>query len=253
MAGNTFERMEKKTTLPTAVVPELVARIRERMEPDAYNVGGQPYTICNLYFDEPDDDVIRTSVEKPWYKEKLRLRSYGTPTPDTKVFLELKKKCNKVGTKRRTKLPFRDVQAYLATGQHPSGLSYMDEQVLREIDYYRSHHEVSPQVYVSYLRNAYFGREDPSFRVTFDSDILTRRYDLDLALGRYGAPALSPGKTLLEVKFTGAVPVWFCRVMSDFGLSFHTFSKVGTNFKLYTYERACAAHPDEEHILRLIH
>lgn len=253
MAGNTFKRMEKKTTLPTEAVPELMTRIEAYMNPDAYNVDRKPYTICNLYFDEWDDDVIRTSVEKPWYKEKLRLRSYGTPTDDTKVFLELKKKCNKVGTKRRTKLPYRDLQQYLATGRHPDGLSYIDEQVLREIDYYRSHHDVAPRVYVSYLRNAYFGKEDPSFRVTFDSDILTRRQDLDLALGRYGEPALSPGKTLLEVKFAGAVPVWFCRIMSEFGLSFHTFSKVGTDFKLYTYEQACAARPNEEHILRLIH
>lgn len=253
MAGNTFQRMEKKMIVPTDRIPELTQRIGAYMKPDAFNVGGKPYTICNLYFDEPDDDVIRTSVALPWYKEKLRLRSYGTPEPDSKVFLELKKKCNKVGTKRRTKLPYSAVQRYLTTGEHPAGLSYIDEQVLREIDYYRSHHDVAPRVYVSYLRNAYFGIDDPEFRVTFDSDILTRRYDLDLSLGRYGEPALSPGVTLVEVKFAGAVPLWFCRVMSELGLSFHTFSKVGTNFKLHTYERACREHPDEAHTLRLIH
>lgn len=253
MAGNTFRRMEKKMTIPTEQLPILRERIEAHMKPDPFNIDGKPYTICNLYFDEPDDDVIRTSVALPWYKEKLRLRSYGTPEPDSKVFLELKKKCNKVGTKRRTKLPYQAVQHYLATGQHPDGLSYIDEQVLREIDYYLSHHNVSPRVYVSYLRNAYFGADDPSFRVTFDSDILTRRYDLDLALGRYGEPALSPGITLVEVKFSGAVPLWFCRIMSELELSFHTFSKVGTDFKLYTYERACREHPEEAHILRLIH
>lgn len=253
VAGNTFERMEKKVVVPTEIVPALKARIEEYMEPDAFNKGGEPYMICNLYFDDDADDVIRTSVTKPWYKEKLRLRAYGVPTDDTKVFLEIKKKCNKVGTKRRVKFSLREAKQYLETGVHPDGLPYIDEQVLREIDYYRSHEAVYPKIYVSYLRNAYFGKDDPEFRVTFDSDILTRRYDLDLSKGRYGDQALSPGKTLMEVKFAGAVPLWFARLMSEYGLSFHTFSKVGTNFKLYTYEKACALSPEEEHYLRLIH
>ncbi len=251
--ANTFKRMEKKTTVPSSLVEELKARIAPYMEPDPYNIGGKPYMICNLYFDGPDDHVIRESVQLPKYKEKLRLRSYGVPTPDTKVFLELKKKTGGVGTKRRTKLPLRDVKTYLDTGTHPAGLSYIDEQVLREIDYYRSHETVQPRTYVSYLRCAYHGKDDPSFRLTFDSDILTRRYDLDLELGRYGEPILTEGTTLLEVKFAGAVPLWFCRIMSEYGLSFHTFSKVGSDFKLYTYEKAVAQNPNAEYHLRLIH
>ena len=251
--ANTFKRMEKKTTLPTALVDELKARITPYMDHDPYNVDGEPYMICNLYYDAPDDHVIRESVQLPKYKEKLRLRSYGIPTADSKVFLELKKKQDGVGTKRRTKLRYGDLMHYLDTGIHPEGLSYIDEQVLREIDYYRSHQTVEPRVYVSYLRNAYHSKEDPSFRITLDSDILTRRYDLDLTLGRYGTPILTEGTTLMEVKFSGAVPFWFCRVMSDLGLSFHTFSKVGTDFKLRAFERACAEHLEEDHYLRLIH
>ncbi|MBQ9779712.1 MAG: polyphosphate polymerase domain-containing protein [Clostridia bacterium] len=250
---NTFKRMEKKTTMQISDVPAFLERILPRMDYDSHNVNGEPYMISNIYFDDVNDNVIRTSVTLPKYKEKLRLRSYGVPTSDTKVFLELKKKLYGVGTKRRAKLLLRDAEAYLETGTHPEGLSYIDEQVLREIDYYRSHETVVPRIYVSYLRRAFFAKDDPSFRVTLDSDILTRRYDLDLSLGRYGEPVLSPGKLVLEVKFAGAVPLWFCRVMSDFGLSFHTFSKCGTDFKLYTYEKACAERMDEAHYLRLIH
>ncbi len=251
--SNTFRRMEKKTILPTSLTDELKARIAPYMESDPYNIGGAPYMICNLYYDNPDDHVIRESVSLPKYKEKLRLRSYGVPTLDTKVFLELKKKTAGVGTKRRAKLPLRDVEAFLETGRHPEGISYIDEQVLREIDYYRSHETVEPRTYVSYMRCAYHGKNDPGFRLTFDSDILTRRYDLKLELGRYGTPILTEGTTLLEVKFAGAVPFWFARLMSEYGLSFHTFSKVGTDFKLYTYDKACKTHPDQPHHLRLIH
>ncbi len=248
---NTFKRMEKKTTLPTSMVAELQARIAPYMIPDEHNADGKPYMVCNIYYDTPTDNVIRTSVALPRYKEKLRLRSYGTPTPDSKIFLELKKKLNGVGTKRRTKLTLRETEAYLQTGIHPEGLSYIDEQVLREVDYYRSHVDVSPALYVSYLRHAYHAKDDPSFRITLDSEILTRRYDLDLTLGRYGEPILTPGKTLLEVKFAGAVPLWFAHVMSDLGLSFHTFSKCGTDFKLYTHQKAVEA--DGDRYLRLIH
>ena len=251
--SNTFKRMEKKTTLPTARVDEFKARIAPYMSYDSHNKDGKPYEICNLYYDAADEHVIRHSVALPPYKEKLRLRSYGTPAADTQIFLELKKKQNGVGTKRRARLRLQDAEAYLETGIHPAGLSYLDEQVLREIDYYRTHQNVEPRVYISYLRTAFHGREDPSFRVTLDSDILSRRYDLRLELGRYGSPLLTEGTTLLEVKFTGAVPFWFSRVMSEFGLSFHTFSKVGTDFKLRAYERACLEHPQEAHYLRLIH
>lgn len=253
MAGNTFERMEKKTLVNTADLPLLTEIITRHMEPDKFNVGGKPYTICNLYFDCDDDHVIRTSVNNPWYKEKLRLRSYGVPKPGDKVFLEIKKKCNGVGTKRRAKIPYTDAISYLETGIHPSELPFIDEQVLREIDYYRSNQPVVPRTYVSYLRHAYAGIDDREFRVTFDSDIITRKYDLDLSLGRYGDPILSPGKTLMEIKFIGAVPLWFAHMMSDYGLSIHTFSKVGSDFKLKTYASACERFPDESHQLRLIH
>ena len=251
--ANTFMRMEKKTTLPSSAVEELKARIAPFVDGDPHNADGAPYMVCNLYFDGADDHVIRESVQLPSYKEKLRLRCYGIPTEDTKVFLELKRKLDGAGAKRRAKLRYGDVLHYLKTGIHPKGLSYMDEQVLREIDYYRSHERVEPRVYVSYLRNAYYGKEDPSFRLTLDSDILSRRFDLDLSLGRYGSPILTEGTTILEVKFTGAVPFWFSRIMSDLGLSFHTFSKVGTDFKLHTYEQACAQYPAETHHLNLIH
>ena len=251
--SNTFQRMEKKTVIPTELVNVLKERMAPHMEFDPYNQDGKPYMVSGLYYDGTDDHVIRESVGLPYYKEKLRLRSYGVPSLDSKVFLELKKKQGGVGTKRRAKLTLREAEAFLETGIHPVGLSYIDEQVLREIDYYRSHERVEPRIYVSYLRTAYHDKNDPTFRVTFDTDILSRRHDLRLELGRYGTPLLSEGHALLEVKFRGAVPFWFSRIMSDCGLSFHTFSKAGTDFKLAAHARACAAFPEETHDLRLIH
>ncbi|CDC63711.1 vTC domain protein [Clostridium sp. CAG:448] len=241
MAEHTFRRMEKKIIIEKAVISSLQEKLSHFMVPDIYNTNGKPYMICNLYFDDAWNQVIRTSVERPIYKEKLRLRSYGVPQDGSTVFLELKKKYRGVGTKRRVSMTYAEAMEYLATGKHPADLLlFINEQILREIDYYRFHHPVKPCTYVSYFRNAYSGIVDPTFRVTFDSDVLTRRYDLDLQKGRYGDPIFSPGKMLLEVKFTNAVPLWFARIMSEFGLSFHSFSKYGTAYRQNAYNQALA-------------
>lgn len=233
MAQNTFERLEKKLLISNEVVPKFIEKINPYMNPDVYNKDGEPYMICNLYFDNDNDDIIRTSVMKPKYKEKLRLRSYGIPASDSIVFIELKKKLNGVGTKRRAKLTLSEAENYIQTGVHPPNLKYIDEQVLREIDYFIKINKVYPKVYISYMRNAYFGKDNKDFRITVDRDIITRRYDLSLGAGRYGDSLLPDGKTLLEIKFEGAVPLWFSNIFNELGLSFGTYSKYGSEFNSY--------------------
>lgn len=231
MAQNTFCRREKKLLIDASLSPALQSELAKHMTPDKHNKNGEPYMICNLYFDDDADSVIRHSISKPDFKEKMRLRSYGTPDADGKVFLEIKKKSCRVGTKRRVTMKLREAYDYLQNGTYPAGASPLEQQILREMDYYRATYPVYPKVYVSYLRHAYHGRDDDSFRVTLDRDILTRRDDLALELGRYGTPLLPEGKVLLEVKFVGAVPLWFARLMSQYGLSFGSYSKYGTEYK----------------------
>jgi hypothetical protein len=231
LAGNTFQRREKKIIIDAALMEPLRQRIEEYMYADPYNKDGEPYMICNLYFDNEHNDVIRNSVQLPKYKEKLRLRSYDTPDLDTKVFLEIKRKQNGIGTKRRAKITLQEVYDFLERREYPKDTKYINTQVLREIEYYLSHTPVEPVAYVSYLRYAYHGKEDPDFRVTFDFDILSRRHDLTLESGRYGEALLPDGKMIVEVKFAGAVPYWFVQIMNEYGLAFHTFSKIGTDLK----------------------
>jgi len=233
LAKNTFCRREKKLLIDNDLVPVLQGKLAEYMDADKYNVDGKPYAICNIYFDDDADSVIRHSISKPAFKEKMRLRSYGTPTEDDTVFLEIKRKTCRIGTKRRITMTLKDAKTYLENGTQPSGVSPLEKQILRELDYYRQTHAVHPKVYISYMRNAFFGKDDSSFRVTFDRDILTRRTDLALESGRYGTPLLPEGKTLLEIKFVGAVPLWFARIMSEHHLSFGSYSKYGNEYKSY--------------------
>ena len=91
-----FARYEKKYKLTLSQYAALRRWLQDRMEVDSYGL----HTICNIYYDTPDFQLIRTSLEKPVYKEKLRLRSYGVPGGDTPVFVELKKKLDGVVYKR---------------------------------------------------------------------------------------------------------------------------------------------------------
>lgn len=97
MAQSVFNRIEKKYLLPETLYLELMDQLKHYMTIDCYGL----HTICNIYYDTPDHLLIRRSIEKPKYKEKLRLRSYGVPSLDSKVFLEIKKKYKKVVNKRR--------------------------------------------------------------------------------------------------------------------------------------------------------
>ena len=70
---NCFERYEKKYFLSPEQQRQLLQAIGSHVKMDFYG----RYTISNLYYDTPDWRLIRTSLEKPIYKEKLRVRSYG--------------------------------------------------------------------------------------------------------------------------------------------------------------------------------
>ena len=42
-------------------------------------------SIASLYYDTPEYRLITTSIEKPLFKEKMRLRSYGPATATASV------------------------------------------------------------------------------------------------------------------------------------------------------------------------
>ena len=124
MAQEVFARYEKKYWLSPDQYHVLRGLLLDRMREDDYG----RYTICNIYYDTPDYHLIRTSLEKPIYKEKLRLRSYGVPNAQSQVFLELKKKYRGVVYKRRAALAPDEAQAILSGAKRADGT-----QILREI------------------------------------------------------------------------------------------------------------------------
>ena len=222
---DTFKRVEIKYLLSASQRRELMKTIEKHMLLDCYG----RTTIQNIYYDTTDWKLIRTSLEKPVYKEKLRLRSYGTATPGKTVFIEIKKKYDGVVYKRRTSATEAQAMAYLNRGIRIAG---HEDQISREIDYFRNFYKgLRPAMVISYEREAYYGIEDPAFRVTFDENILWREEDLSLCREAYGNPILSPGQSLMEIKADVALPMWLTKEMNRLGIFQTSFSKYGRAYE----------------------
>ena len=232
-SGMVFERHEKKYRLDEDTYQALRARLEEYMQPDQYG----RHTISSLYFDTEDFLLIRRSLSRPKYKEKLRLRSYGIPGPDSVVYLELKKKLDGVTYKRRIALPYDQAQGYLFRGERPE----KESQILREIDWFRDFYKPRPRVLLFYERIALYGKEDPALRITFDTDIRWRMDKLDPALGDEGRPLLLPGEHLMEIKVAGALPLWLARMLSEMHIYPTSFSKYGNVYREYLKEEQSRA------------
>jgi hypothetical protein len=217
-----FERNELKYLLSIEQANELKRLLSDRMRPDEYG----KTTICNLYFDTPSFLLIRQSLEKPTYKEKVRLRSYGVASNNKMVFVEIKKKYKGLVSKRRLAMPESDAMACMM-GNH----IFPTTQIGKELSYcFTRYHPLSPKVFLSYDREAFYGREARDFRITFDENILWRDYDLSLSSGIYGNQLLSEHEVLLEVKHVGALPLWLVHFLSEHRIYKTSFSKYGNAY-----------------------
>ena len=254
-----FKRKEIKYLLSSEERNALLPILEAHMEPDAFAHS----SISNLYYDTPDFRMVRRSLEKPMYKEKLRLRSYGTPENTSTVFPEIKKKAMGIVYKRRISLPYQEAVSFLSgqqiastdtcdgttqqiastdtcdgTAQQIASTEMCDgttRQILHELDWMLASYEnLSPRVFLSYERDSYKGISDPSLRLTLDQDILFRTDRLDLREGAFGEAILLPDQTLMEVKISNAAPLWLAQALSEIGIFPVSFSKYGR-----AYEQIC--------------
>ncbi len=235
--GLTFERTEKKYVMTTAQYHALRAVLDDHVVADKY----PQYTVCNLYFDTANNDLIRRSIEKPQYKEKLRLRAYGTVGDADKVFLEIKKKFKGVVFKRRIKVPYGEIRAYLKDGIPPPSDS---GQIFREIDYFIRFYDVKPKLFLSYDRIALCGvGEEKGLRITFDRNIRSRTDRLDLSMPPDGEPLLAEDLWLMELKVPGAMPLWLSAALTELCIYPTSFSKYG---RIYTRDQLRLRESKEE-------
>ena len=218
-----FKRYELKYMLTLEQKEKILEAMSPYMELDKYGRTG----IRNIYFDTDNYRLIRRSIEKPAYKEKLRIRSYAQATADSTVFVELKKKYDKVVYKRRLPLCEQDAMAWVCHEQ----ICPVNTQISREIDYFIDFYgKLIPTVFLSYEREAYDDKNGGDFRVTFDDNILCRQTDITLCSPAYGAPILPQEKVLMELKCSGGIPLWMVEVLSHERIYKTSFSKYGTAY-----------------------
>ena len=219
-----FKRYELKYLLTVQQKDAILRAMAPYMALDQYG----RTTIRSIYFDTEDYRLIRRSIEKPAYKEKLRIRSYAQADRNSTVFVELKKKYEGVVYKRRIGLPQQQALSWICR----RSACPMDTQISREIDYFIDFYgNPRPTVFLSYEREAYYDRSGGDFRVTFDDQILSRQTDISLMSPVYGTPLLPPGMVLMELKCSGGIPLWMAKVLSQEKIYKTSFSKYGTAYE----------------------
>ena len=212
--------------------------LKEKMRPDKYCKDGGFYTIYNIYYDTPNESVIRLSTAKPYYKEKMRLRTYSLTDENAPYFLEIKKKINKVVSKRRITLTRTQGEYFNSEIMLPEGI---DGQIASELQYYLDTHNIRPNVFLRYERHALFGIDDSSLRVTFDRNILSRRDRLSFTQGDGGDFVLPENMYLMEIKFENAMPLWLCKILSELKIYSSSYSKYGKEYLAH-----CKKNPKKE-------
>ena len=218
-----FRRVEKKFILNKSQYLKMKELMADYMQEDKYGKS----TICNIYFDTDQYDLIRHSITKPYYKDKIRLRSYNIPNKDSKVYLEIKRKCDEVVGKRRIEIKLEDFYDYIYTDE---AFKTPNKQIENELYYYFNFYNLKPAMYVSYEREAFYQKDNMDFRATFDSNIIARDYDLKLEKGSYGELILPKDKYILELKTLGALPLWMVKILNDLKIKRAVYSKYGTAY-----------------------
>ena len=224
-----FKRYELKYLITQKQKEIILKEIEPYMKLDKYG----RTTIRNLYFDTDDYRLIRHSIEKPTYKEKLRIRTYSKAESTSTVFVELKKKYNHVVYKRRIALSEKEAINWLCNNWCKN-----NTQISKEIDYFLEYYKnLHPVVFLSYEREAYFTKEKSDFRLTFDDNIIFRTEDLSLQSEVYGTRILDDRLVLMEIKCSGGIPLWITKVLSKNNIYKTSFSKYGTVYREHIYPK----------------
>ena len=236
-----FERIETKFLLDDMQYTELMKRLENMAAIDSYG----KTSILNIYFDTPDYKLIERSLEKPVYKEKLRLRTYGIANDETNAFIEIKKKYKGVVYKRRISMPYAKAVDYLVNGKKIEKRS----QILDEIDYFLQFYKgIRPAMAISYDRIAMAGIHDPELRITFDTNIRWRTDKLSLTEGNVGKDILLPGQHLMELKIAGAMSVEMARILDELNIRQTSFSKYGRGYQDLMSEKYMESQEKESNI-----
>lgn len=216
-----FKRHEVKYLITINQYINLMNYLSDKVEKDVFYKSA----IYNVYYDTDNFELIRKSIEKPIYKEKLRIRSYDKPTLDSSVYVELKKKYDHIVYKRREKIAYK----YILNN---SFLECVDTQIDKEIKYFNDFYGgLTPKMFLSYEREAYYFKTDKQIRITFDTNIKYRTENVNLLPSISDIKLLPNNLVLMELKVPFSIPYDLAKYLSSEKIFKTPFSKYGTAYK----------------------
>lgn len=238
--GKVFRRVEKKYLITKEEKNKLLKFCGDRLTKNKYFRS----TVCSIYFDTENDDLIQKQIDKPLdkpiFKEKVRLRSYNVPRKNDVVFLEIKTKQKgseekiKIGDKRRFELTLKDFddfekgKATLTEIAKRKIEKTNDEQIAREIEYIIKYLKLKPKIFIACERESYAGTREKDLRLTFDDNLRYRTKRLKLNQGTDGKKYFKTQQNvILEIKTAGGMPLWLVRALSELKIYPQPFSKYG--------------------------
>lgn len=234
-----FERIEKKFWMSTGQYKALLPTLERHLNYDSFGES----TVCSIYYDTPDFSMIRRSIERPRFKEKLRVRSYGVPGDGDMVFVEIKRKLDGVGYKRRISVPFAQAKKLL----RGEAIHCDNPQIEREIAELVRRYAPQPAVCMTYRRFAMYGKEDPEFRVTIDRDLnYTTENPEKPGVGRMEPIMEDHSRVLMEIKALDAIPRWLTDELSRLNIYQAPFSKIGTCYTRHIAGKSISSHYGKE-------
>lgn len=220
-SNNIFQRVEEKYFMDKKTKDLFFKNIKKYIDKDKYYES----EILSIYFDNDNKDIVRRSLDKPIYKDKIRLRSYGRPNLDSNVFLEIKNKYQGLTGKRRIMLTLGEFYDYFYNNK------MKNTQIMKEIDYLFKYYDLKPNCFVSYDRLSYKGKDDVDLRITVDSNLKGRTNDLKLEDGNYGDKYFDEDIYIMEIKTLNSMPLWLTKELSELKIFPISFSKYGEIYK----------------------
>ena len=221
MKNDIFRRIEEKYFISQDQFNTLLTEIKDYIKKDDYYKSN----ILNIYFDNNNDEILIRSGDKPIYKDKVRLRSYNTPTLNDYVFLEIKSKYKGITGKRRIKMKLSDFYDYINNNK------INNTQIMEEIDYLFKYSDLKPSYFVGYDRLSFKGIDNPGLRITFDNNLRSRKDNLKLEEGDYGNLFFDDNRLIMEIKTLDSMPLWLTNALSKLKIYPISFSKVGEIYK----------------------
>lgn len=234
MAKEVFNRYELKYVITATTYTELLKRLGPYLSVDTYGNAEGYYTVSSIYYDTVNNLFHRERILGQSFRQKLRMRVYNKASLEDYAFIEIKKKHKKVVNKRRTLMRLKDAYEFLDTKETLRNITDFEasnQQILKEIDFFKNFYELVPKVVVSYERQAFQTKDDGSIRVTFDKNVRKRNQNFRLENGSNGELYLAPNLYVMEIKLSERMPLWLTRILSEYRCVIQPFSKYSNSFQ----------------------